>query len=63
MLKERDHLENLVVNLRIVLKWKLIGKRGRGVNWIHMAQDSDQFCAFAYVVINFPGTQRWESLD
>jgi hypothetical protein len=38
--KGRDHLENLGIDGRIILKW-ILGKHFESVDWIHLAQDRD----------------------
>jgi hypothetical protein len=40
-LKGRDHLEDLGVDGEI-LEW-ILGEQGRGMDWIHLAQDRDQW--------------------
>jgi hypothetical protein len=37
----RDHLEDLVVDGRTILKWILIDLGCENVDWIHLAQDRD----------------------
>jgi hypothetical protein len=47
--KERDHLKNLGIDGRVGLEWIL----GRlvGVEWIHLAQDRDQWWALVNAVL------------
>jgi hypothetical protein len=42
--KTRDYLRDLDVNRRIILEW-ILQKwgGGEGVNWVHLAQDRDQW--------------------
>ena len=35
---ERDHLENLGINGKIILKW-IFKKWDRGMNWVDLPQD------------------------
>jgi hypothetical protein len=44
VLKERDHLEDLGVGRRIILKW-LFKKWGGSMDWIELAQVRDRWCA------------------
>jgi hypothetical protein len=39
--KDGDHLEDLEVDGRIILKWTL-KTRCEGTDWIHLDQDKDQ---------------------
>jgi hypothetical protein len=48
--KERDHLEDQDVVGWTILKWILDG--WNGVDWIDMAQDSDQWRAVVNTVLN-----------
>jgi hypothetical protein len=50
-LGKRDHLEDLGVYWRIILKW-IFRKWGGGVGWIHLAQDRDRCPALVNDVIN-----------
>jgi hypothetical protein len=47
-LKGRDHMEDLGVDGRIILEWIL----GVGVDWIHLAQDRDQWQTLVNTVIS-----------
>jgi hypothetical protein len=49
-LKERDHLEDLGLDGRIILKW--IFKTDGGIAWIDMAQERDGWWAVVYAVVN-----------
>ena len=42
-LRERDHLEDIEVDRRIILKW-VFKKWVAGVDWIDVAQDRDKCC-------------------
>ena len=50
-LKERDHLEDLEVNERIILKWILKNWDGR-INWINPVQNRDRWRAAVNAVMN-----------
>ena len=50
-LKEREYLENVRVDMRIILKWTLKIEL-TGVNWINLAQNKDKWQAFVKTVIN-----------
>ena len=51
-LRERDHLQDLDVDGRVVLKW--IFKKSNGVmGWIYLAQDRDRWQALVNAVMNF----------
>jgi hypothetical protein len=51
-LKERDHSEDLDIDRRILLIWTL-GEIGcRGMDWIHLAQDRDNWWAPENTVLN-----------
>jgi hypothetical protein len=47
-LKGRDHSEDLSVDGRTTLEWIL----GKGMDWIYLAQDRDQWQALANTVMN-----------
>ena len=50
-LKERDQLEGIVIDGRIILKWIL--QRGReGVSWINVTQNSGKWRAVVRTVMN-----------
>jgi hypothetical protein len=51
--KEKDHFEDKGVDGRMGSKWtlgRLLG--GRGVEWIHLAQDRDRCLAVVNAVMN-----------
>jgi hypothetical protein len=50
-LRERDHLEDLSVDGRIILKW-ILRSEMRGMDWIDLAQDRDRWRALVNAVIN-----------
>jgi len=50
-LKGRGHLEHLCLDGRIILE-RLLGKQG--VDWIHLAQNRDQWRVFVNKVMNLP---------
>jgi hypothetical protein len=53
-LKERDHFRGLGVGGRITLK-SILKKQYRvyeGVDWIHLAQDRDQWRSLVYTIMN-----------
>jgi len=43
-LKERDSLEDIVLDGKITIKW-ILNKYGEGVDWIHLAQDREKWRA------------------
>jgi len=47
-LRERDHLENLSVDGRMIFKWIWDG----GMDWIDLALDRDRWLAIVNVVMN-----------
>jgi hypothetical protein len=50
--RERDGLENLCVDGRIILKWTL--KKWNGVmDWEYLAQGRERYWAFVNAVMNF----------
>ena len=49
-ISEREHMEDLGVDGRIMLKW-ILKKSAGGMRWIHLAQD-DRWRAFVNVVMN-----------
>jgi len=54
-LRERDHLEDLGIVVRIILKIDLheVGLGGRGGrDWINMAENRDRLLALVNVVMN-----------
>jgi hypothetical protein len=56
-LSERDQLEDIGVDGRIILKWifkKLQGDR----DWVDLAQDTDRWRTLANAVINHPGSMK-----
>jgi hypothetical protein len=48
----RDHSEDLGVGDKIILEWILGKWSGEGVDWIHLAQDRDQWRAAMNTVMN-----------
>ena len=50
-LKDGDHLEDLGVDRRIILKW-IFKKRMGGMEWIDLAQDRDMWWALVNTVMN-----------
>ena len=50
-LKEREHLKDIGVGGRILLKW-ILNEWG-GVTWIDLAQDRDMWRAVVKTVMNF----------
>jgi hypothetical protein len=49
-LKERDHIGDLVVDGRTLLKW-ILEKKFENVDWINLAHDSDQMRALVYAIM------------
>ena len=52
-LGERDHLENLGVDGRIILRWILKKCDGGCMDWIGLAQNRDRWRALVNAVIPF----------
>jgi hypothetical protein len=52
-LKGRDHLKNLDVEGRIILKYILAKSGGRDMDWTHFTQDRDQLRALVNTIMNF----------
>jgi hypothetical protein len=50
-LREGDHLKDLGVDGRIILKW-IFKRLDGGVDWIDLAQDRDRWRALVYTVRN-----------
>jgi hypothetical protein len=50
-LRERGHLEVLVVDGSVVLKW-IFNKWDGGMDWIDLAQDREKWWAIVNVVMN-----------
>jgi hypothetical protein len=50
-LKGTDHSENPCIDGRIILKW-ILGKWWEGVDWMHLAQDRNQWWAVVNTVMN-----------
>jgi hypothetical protein len=51
-LKGRDHLEDLNVDEKIILDWILWKTGWEGVDWIHLAQDRDQWQALVNTIMD-----------
>ena len=51
-LRERDHLEDLGIDGRLILKWMIKNWNG-GMDWSDLVQDRDRWVAFVNAVINF----------
>jgi hypothetical protein len=51
-LKERGHWEDLDVDWRIILKWKLKVIASENVDWLHLALDGENWQASVNAVIN-----------
>jgi hypothetical protein len=51
-LRERDHLEDLGVNQRIILKWSLRIYEWDSVYWTDLAHDKDGWQALVNMVMN-----------
>jgi hypothetical protein len=49
-MREREHLEDLGVNERKILKW-IIKKWDKSMDWIDLAQDRDRWGALVNAVI------------
>jgi hypothetical protein len=50
--KEKDHSKDPAANRRIISEW-ILGKRWERVDWMHLAQDRDQWWAHVNTVMNF----------
>ena len=57
-LREGDHLEDIGLRGRIILKW-IFKKMGWGVDWIDLAQDRDEWRAVLNKAMNlvFPSDE------
>jgi len=53
-LREGDHMEELSVDGRIILKWSFKHLDGVGTDWIGLAQDRDRCWVLVNAVMN-----RW----
>jgi hypothetical protein len=58
ILKGRDHSEDLGVDGRILLEWILRETEWKCENWIHLAQDRNQWQALVNTVINLRVPQK-----
>jgi hypothetical protein len=59
---ERDHLEDQGVDGRMGSKWTLGRLDAGGVEWIHLAQDSDRWRAVVNAVMNLRVLAPWSEL-
>jgi hypothetical protein len=50
-LRERDHLEDLGVDGKVILRWIFRNLEG-GMDWIDLAQDRDRWRALVNAVMN-----------
>ena len=50
--RERDHLKDLGVDGKIILKW-LFRKWDGGLHWINVMQDRDKWMGLVNAVMNF----------
>jgi len=51
-LRKRDHLENLGVDGRIILRWIFRKWEVGGMDWIDLVEDRDRWWALANAVMN-----------
>ena len=51
-MRGRDHLEDLSVYGRIILRWIFRKWDVGGMDWIDMAQDMERWRAFVYALMN-----------
>jgi len=62
-LREGDHLDNLVIGGRIILRW-IFRKWDVGMDWSDLAQDRDRWQALVNAVNELLGSMKWgEFLD
>jgi hypothetical protein len=52
ILKERDYSEDVGVDWKIILEWILREIEWGGMDWMHLAQDRDQWRALLNTVMN-----------
>ena len=57
-LRERDHLEDLGVDGRIILRRIFRKWDGGGMDWIDLAQERDRWRTLVNTVMNFRGLQN-----
>jgi hypothetical protein len=61
-LKGRDHAEYVTIDERIILE-RILEKRWEVMDWIHLAQDRDQWRALVNTVMNLRVHKRWGFLN
>jgi hypothetical protein len=58
-MKTRDNSEDPGVDGRIILEWVLREIGWKGVDWMHLARDRDQWQALMNTVMNLRLHKRW----